>query len=220
MGHARLSRDFRSKDVPILIDLKSDTMKRITEMTVISVDDAGLFSRIAGAVASAGANIAGARIATCSDGTVLDVFILQSIDNQAITDPATLDRLQRNVNDAIIGKLRPDSMLSARWRRTPKRVREMPVPSRVFISNKLSTTHTVIEVNGRDYPGLLHRLTKTLASLGLQIQSSSVSTYGERVVDVFYVKDLFGLQIHNDARLQKIKDQLLIALDTPDEGGL
>ena len=220
VGHARLSRDFRSKDVPILIDLKSDTMKRITEMTVISVDDAGLFSRIAGAVASAGANIAGARIATCSDGTVLDVFILQSIDNQAITDPATIDRLQRNVNDAIIGKLRPDSMLSARWRRTPKRVREMPVPSRVFISNKLSTTHTVIEVNGRDYPGLLHRLTKTLASLGLQIQSSSVSTYGERVVDVFYVKDLFGLQIHNDARLQKIRDQLLIALDTPDEGGL
>jgi [protein-PII] uridylyltransferase len=59
-----------------------------------------------------------------------------------------------------------------------------------------------------------------LASLGLQIQSSSVSTYGERVVDVFYVKDLFGLQIHNDARLQKIRDQLLIALDTPDEGGL
>jgi [protein-PII] uridylyltransferase len=89
----------------------------------------------------------------------------------------------------------------------------------VFISNKLSTTHTVIEVNGRDYPGLLHRLTKTLASLGLQIQSSSVSTYGERVVDVFYVKDLFGLQIHNDARLQKIRDHLLIALDTPDEGG-
>lgn len=37
---------------------------------------------------------------------------------------------------------------------------------------------------------------------------------------MFYVKDLFGLQIHNDARLQKIRDQLLIALDTPDEGGL
>ena len=34
-------------------------------MTVFSIDDAGLFSRIAGAVASTGVNI-GARIATCS----------------------------------------------------------------------------------------------------------------------------------------------------------
>ena len=52
-------------------------------------------------------------------------------------------------------------------------------------SNRISTTHTVIEINGRDFPGLLHWLTRTLADLGLQIQTATVSTYGERVVDVF-----------------------------------
>ena len=50
-------------------------------MTVLSIDDAGLFSRIAGAVASTGVNIVSARIATCSDGSVLDVFILQTTEN-------------------------------------------------------------------------------------------------------------------------------------------
>ena len=70
-----------------------------------------------------------------------------------------------------------------------------------------------IEVNGRDMPGLLHRLTRTLAELGLQIQTATVSTYGERVVDVFYVKDLFGLQVHNEARLTTIRDQLLEVFD-------
>ena len=64
--------------------------------------------------------------------------------------------------------------------------------SRVLLSNKISKTHSVIEVNGRDFPGLLHKITQSLADLGLQIQTATVSTYGERVVDVFYVKDIFG----------------------------
>ncbi len=215
--HAELSRDFRDRDVPMLIDLKSDKVRRITEMTILTVNDAGLFSRIAGAVASSGVNIAGARIATCSDGTVLDVFILQTTDNEAIEDKDLLRRLRTNIEQAIIGKFQPNPMLSARWQQTPKRVRHMPVPSRVIISNKISSTHTVIEINGRDFPGLLHRITETIVSLGLQIQSSSVSTYGERVVDVFYVKDLFGLQIHNEVRLQTIKEKLLTVFNAADE---
>jgi [protein-PII] uridylyltransferase len=186
-------------------------------MTVFSIDDAGLFSRIAGAVASTGVNIVGARIATCSDGSVLDVFILQTTENEAVGDPALLGRLQENVEAAITGSFRANSMLSARWQQTPRRVRHMPVPSRVILSNKISSTHTVIEINGRDFPGLLYQITKTIASMGLQIQSSSVSTYGERVVDVFYVKDLFGLQIHNEARLQTIKEKLLAVFDMANE---
>ena len=93
----------------------------------------------------------------------------------------------------------------------------MDVPHRVLIDNKASSTHTVIEVNGRDFPGLLHKITACLASLGLQIQTASVSTYGERVVDVFYVKDVFGLQIHNEGRLQDIRQRLLQIFDSANE---
>ena len=68
---------------------------------------------------------------------------------------------------------------------------------------------------GRDFPGLLHQITKSLADLGLQIQTATVSTYGERVVDVFYVKDIFGLQIQNGVRQQTIRNRLLeIFVDT------
>jgi [protein-PII] uridylyltransferase len=94
-------------------------------------------------------------------------------------------------------------------------VRQLPLSSRVLLSNKISKTHSVIEVNGRDFPGLLHQITKSLADLGLQIQTATVSTYGERVVDVFYVKDIFGLQIQNEVRQQTIRNRILeIFVDT------
>ena len=110
-----------------------------------------------------------------------------------------------------------EKTLLERWEQTPLRVRQMPVPSRVMFSNKISSTHSVIEVNGRDFPGLLHRITHCLADLGVQIQLASVSTYGERVVDVFYVKDIFGVQIHNVARQKKIRTKLLSIFE--DKGG-
>ena len=70
--HARLCDEFANQDALLLIDFKPDPARRITELTILTIDDPGLFARIAGAVAAAGANIVGARITTCHDGTVLD----------------------------------------------------------------------------------------------------------------------------------------------------
>ena len=69
-----------------------------------------------------------------------------------------------------------------------------------MIDNHASNTHTVIEVNGRDRPGLLHDVTAAISDQGLQIASAHITTYGVRAVDVFYVKDVFGLKVENEAQ--------------------
>lgn len=51
-----------------------------------------------------------------------------------------------------------------------------------------STEYSVIEVHTADAVGLLHTITKTLAEQGLDIYRSMLSTQGDRVADVFYVK--------------------------------
>ena len=83
------------------------------------------------------------------------------------------------------------------------------MPPRVIVSNNRSNTHTVVEVNGADRPGLLYQITYHLVQLGLQINSATVSTYGEKVVDVFYVKDVYGLKIERETTQDKIKQTLM-----------
>ena len=63
------------------------------------------------------------------------------------------------------------------------------------INNAWSNRYTVVEVTGLDRPGLLYELTATLSKLNLNIASAHVATFGERVVDVFYVTDLIGAKI-------------------------
>ena len=59
----------------------------------------------------------------------------------------------------------------------------------------------VVEVEGLDRPGLLYDVTQALFESGLSISTSMVATYGERAVDVFYVRDGFGHKISHPERL-------------------
>ena len=82
----------------------------------------------------------------------------------------------------------------------------------MLIDNKASNRFTVIEINGRDRPGLLHDVTAALTAAGLQISSAHISTYGVRVVDVFYVKDIFGLKVEHEEKLATLRESLLEAI--------
>ena len=64
-------------------------------------------------------------------------------------------------------------------------------------------------MTGLDRPGLLFELTATLSKLNLNIASAHVATFGERVVDVFYVTDLLGAKITAATRQAAIKRALL-----------
>ena len=89
----------------------------------------------------------------------------------------------------------------------------------VTINNQWSNRYTVIEVTGLDRPGLLYELTATLSKLSLNITSAHVATFGERVVDVFYVTDLLGAKLSSPTREIAIKRALLQLFGTSEESG-
>ena len=214
--HAQLCRDHYLSGDLLTVGMTPDPKRNATEVIIITADDAGLFSRIAGGVAAMGAYIVDARITTRKDGLTLDVLWIQNEDKKAITNPAELKALRKGLGDALTGMLDIDEATERRLLQTPSRIRRIQAPARVFVSNKASNTHTVVEINGKDAPGLLYKVTARMAEMGLQIQTASVSTYGDRVVDVFYVKDGFGLKISSEARREKLQQELLDVLKNTD----
>jgi len=185
---------------------------------VYAADHAGLFSQIAGALAVASASIVDARIHTLTNGMALDTFWIQDAAGGAFDAPHRLARLFVLIEQALTGRIK----LSAEIRKASKallgrRVRAIHVPPRVVIDNHASNTYTVLEINGRDRPGLLYDITAAISEQGLQIASAHVSTYGVRAVDVFYVKDVFGLKVENERKLPQLREALLAALSGLDD---
>jgi [protein-PII] uridylyltransferase len=189
----------------------------VTEITIYATDHAGLFSQIAGAIALAGGNVVDARITTLASGMALDVFWIQDLNEETFDQADKLARLNALIERAVTGRLRPGRELAGARSSLPARARVFKVAPRVLIDNAVSNTHTVIEVNGRDRPGFLYDVTAALTDLNLQISTAKISTYGTRAVDVFYVKDLFGLKVAHDNKLEQIRKKLLAAIADPDE---
>ncbi|MCC6718403.1 MAG: [protein-PII] uridylyltransferase, partial [Acetobacteraceae bacterium] len=216
--HARMIRSAEARGAPLTVETQPLPARAVTEVTVYAADHAGLFSRIAGALAVAGASIVDARIHTLTNGMALDTFWIQDAAGGVFDSPHRLARLSVLVEQALSGRLRLASEIRRAGRAVlGQRLRAIHVPPRVVIDNHASNTHTVVEVNGRDRPGLLHDVTAAISEQGLQIASAHVSTYGQRAVDVFYVKDVFGLKVENERRLGRLREAILAALVSPDE---
>jgi [protein-PII] uridylyltransferase len=212
--HARLVREAARNAAPLTVDTRVDRARAVTEVNVHTADHPGLFSRIAGAIAVSGATIVDARIHTLRNGMALDTFTVQDAAGGAFDRPDKLARLSARIEHVLAGRLRLEEALRG-VTRAPSRTRVFTVAPRVLIDNNASRTHTVIEVNGRDRPGLLHDVTRALARTQVQISSARISTYGESVVDVFYLKDLFGMKVEHPEKLKQIKELLLAALAEP-----
>lgn len=216
LHHARLLRDAEAHGTPLMVDVVADSFRAVTEVTIYTADHPGLFARIAGAMAMSGANIVDARIFTLANGMALDSFWIQDVEGGAFERPDRVHKLRNTIEQVLSGRLRPARELAGK-RTGPARAQVFKVAPRVLIDNDASATHTVIEVNGRDRPGFLYDVTWTLTELSLQISSAKISTYGARAVDVFYVKDLFGLKIANDTKLAQIRARLTEAVGDPQD---
>ncbi|MTJ84410.1 MAG: [protein-PII] uridylyltransferase [Telmatospirillum sp.] len=210
--HAELIRKAEAEQVPLTVDSRVLAAQGVTEVIIYTGDHAGLFAQIAGAMALSGASIVDAKITTMTTGMALDTFLIQDADGTAFDGTGRLQKLSANIGQALAGRLRFDRELAKRRDQAAGRTRVFTVPPRVMIDNKASASHTVIEINGRDRIGLLYDITAAMTRLSLQIASAHISTYGERVVDVFYVKDVFGLKVEHERKIRDIRDTLMAAL--------
>ncbi|MDV7339903.1 [protein-PII] uridylyltransferase [Terasakiella sp. A23] len=208
--HAKLVKRSGQEDGPVHINVEHDTFNNVSEISVYTADHPGLFSVIAGAMALTNGSIVDAKIATLSNGMALDTFSVQDQSNEAFDSEQKIKRLADRIDKALKGEIYPATELEKVTSSTMKSRREVfTVPPRVLIDNKVSNAFTVVEVNGRDRLGFLYDVTRTLTDLGLQINSSHIATFGERAVDVFYVKDVFGLKVNSESKLEAIKSKLL-----------
>ena len=190
----------------------------VTELTVLAPDHPWLLSIIAGACAMAGANIVDAQIYTTTDGRALDTISLSREFERDEDEKRRADRVANSIEKALRGELRLPDMMEKRA--APKgRIKAFALEPTVVINNQWSHRYTMVEITGLDRTGLLYEMTSTLSKLNLNITSAHVATFGERVVDVFYVTDLMGAQIASPTRQAAIKRALIALFATGESDG-
>jgi [protein-PII] uridylyltransferase len=214
LAHARFVRASEETGKRLATSVGFDPGRGVTELTVFAPDHPWLLSIIAGACALAGANIVDAQIYTTNDGLALDTISVTREFEHDEDEARRGARIGDAIEKAVRGELKLPDVVAKRA--PPKgRLKAFAIEPEVTINNQWSNRYTVVEVTGLDRPGLLYELTTSLSKLNLNIASAHVATFGERVVDVFYITDLLGAQITTPTRHAAIKRPLLALFTAP-----
>jgi [protein-PII] uridylyltransferase len=209
--HARLMVRADAGGDLMALTAESNDFRAVTEIVIYTPDHPGLFSKLSGAISASGGSVVDAKVFTTTDGFALDVFSVQDAEGGPFGNAARIERLRQSILKTLNGEMKPQAVFAILPR--GKRHSAFRVRPRVHFDNDASITATVVEVEGLDRPGLLYDVTHALFESGLSISSAIVSTYGERAMDVFYVRDGFGHKIIHPERLKAVEARLIQALE-------
>jgi [protein-PII] uridylyltransferase len=182
--------------------------------TVVAPDRTGLLATVAASLSLVGFDIGAATVYTHHDGMAVEVFAGTDRFGR-LEDDAGRDRLRATLAGAFTGEVPLDEQLRERTRRYrptagPTSVRDV----QVIVDLDASSFATVVEVHAPDDIGLLARVAAVFTDLDLDVTQAIVSTLGDRVVDVFYLRDELHQKVTDRHAIESLRATLLARLTT------
>jgi [protein-PII] uridylyltransferase len=171
-------------------------------VTVVAADRPGLLARIAGSLSLSGLSILSAEAFTTEDGVAVDMFAVEPAFRGEV-DAERWRAVRRDLRRALEGRISLEHRVREKRRHYPSPSGDVPVE--VTVRNDVSDFSTVVEVSAPDRIGLLYDLARAFEELHLDVHLAKVATYGPRVVDAFYVRDLEGRKVEDPELLAELE---------------
>ena len=170
------------------------------------------FARTTAVLDQMGLNVVDARLITSANGFSLETYVVLEDNGAVIADPERISEIEhelwRNLQQP------EDSPLHV-TRRAPRQVRMFSTPTQVNFTLDSRNNRTILELIAADRPGLLSEVGKVFKTGGVAINGAKIMTVGERAEDVFYITDLDGGLLQEEA-CNRVQDSLVRALDRRD----
>ncbi len=213
-GHLAALNRLRPNEVLVQDDF-NETLGTC-EYTVLTFNDLipGIFSKIAGVMASQGLQVLDAQIITRHDGIVVDTFQVTDQDHTGRPPAERREAVARSITRALKGEDAVEDLVG-RTSRLPSgpRVLTGRQPTEVQVDNETSDRYTIIDVFADDRLGLLYVITHAIFALGLSVHAARISTRLDQVVDVFYVTEASGAKVEGAGRLEGIRATIKEEID-------
>jgi [protein-PII] uridylyltransferase len=170
------------------LNVEVKRLDEVHEIEIVSPDQRGLLSIVAGVLSILRMDLRSARTRTV-DGVAVMTWIV-ALDAYA-QDPDAV-RILENLQRALAGELDIEAKLEDRMRNYRRYPGILVPPPLVTAMNDLATDATVLEVRMHDRPGLLFDLASFISTCGVDIRAAIVATLGAEAFDTFYITDGAG----------------------------
>ena len=193
-----------------LVSIRQSTHTGNTKLFIYGDEAAHTFSQVTGTLGALGLSILNAEIFTTSDNKVMDTFIIQDRNGQAITDTQVIAQIEKR----LLKALQSDSIYKGQYNtRKPRQLKAFDHPTEVQFEQDCRNSRTVMEISAIDMPGLLSVIANVIAEKNINITHAKISTLGEKINDIFYLTTPRGDAITDQAILNALRSDLVQALE-------
>ena len=202
-----------SPDQPLVLiqEATSPAFKGATQIFVYVKDAQHVFMAVATRLALLGLNIQDAKIYNSATGYTLDTF---HVLNDGFEPLGNNPKLFKKISDALLDELELIGEYSKPTQKiTPRELKQFQISTRTELSLNTTRNCSVLQVTSPDRPGLLATIASIFMDQGIVMENAKISTLGERVEDVFFIRDLDGQPLNDENKARILQEAICKQLD-------
>jgi [protein-PII] uridylyltransferase len=193
-----------------LVSIRNVENKGSSEILIFMENKTHIFTLVTSILSQMALNVTEASTYRTNTTYILHTYHILDEQQKAITD---LDR-QENIKSKLLQQLSSKEFnLSNTGQRLPRILKQFSLKTEVNFSEDLENNLTIMNITASNRPFLLSKIGHVLIQHEIHLVNTKISTFGEKVEDVFYITDLENQIITDFEQLKKLERSIIESLD-------